>query len=425
MQFVPYWQDGAIAISPEPAGDPSGHYDVAIIGAGLTGLGAARKLAKDGAQVIVLEAETVGHGASGRNGGHLNNGLAHSFTAACARFGEKTAVSMYHAFDEGIDTIERIIAEENITCDFRRSGKLKLASKPHHMAAIAYDFEAVNRLADPDTALLSRDDLRGEIGSDAFHGAMLQDKSAMMHMGHFVNGLAAAAARYGADIYQHTPVTACVSIPRGHQLTVPQGEITARKVLLATGAYTTPPFNWFRRRMVPVGSFVIATRPLSEQEVAMTLPGDRTCVTSMNIGNYFRLSPDQRLIFGGRARFSTRSDQDSNAKSGAVLRRAMVDLFPHLAEVEIDYCWGGLVDMTKDRCPRAGQADGIYYAMGYSGHGAQIATNMGEIIADRMMGREREIPWAAIAWNAVPGHFGKPWFLPLVGTYFKLKDKFS
>ncbi len=425
MQFVPYWQDGEVTILPEPTGDPSGHYNVAIIGAGLTGLGAARKLAKDGAQVIVLEAGTVGHGASGRNGGHLNNGLAHSFTAACARFGEKTAVSMYRAFDEGIDTIERIIAKESITCNFRRSGKLKLASKPHHMAAIAHDFEAVNRLVDPDTALLSRDDLRGEIGSDAFHGAMLQDKSAMMHMGRFVNGIATAAARYGANIHQHMPVTACVSIPCGHRLTVPQGEITASKVLLATGAYTTPQFSWFRRRIVPVGSFVIATRPLSEQEVAMTLPGDRTCVTSMNIGNYFRLSPDRRLIFGGRARFSTRSDQDSDAKSGAVLRRAMVDIFPHLAGVEIDYCWGGLVDMTKDRYPRAGQVDGIYYAMGYSGHGAQIATHMGEIMADCMMGRDRNNPWTTLPWNAIPGHFGKPWFLPLVGTYFKLKDKFS
>lgn len=422
MKFKPYWQDCTRPTLPTPTRLPSGHYDVAIIGAGLTGLGAARKLAKDGTQVIVLEGNSIGHGASGRNGGHLNNGLAHSFTAACARFGEQTAVSMYHTFDEGIETIERIISQESITCDFRRSGKLKLASKPQHMTAIAKDFALINKLADSDTALLSRQELRREIGSNAFHGAMLQKKSAMMHIGRFIDGLAAAATRHGADIHQRTPVIACVKDARGHRLTFPNGDITARNVLLATGAYTPLQFNWFQRRIVPVGSYVIATRPLTECEIAMTLPGDRTCVTSLNIGNYFRLSPDRRLIFGGRARFSARSDQSSDAKSGEVLRRAMVDIFPHLEAVEIDFCWGGLVDMTQDRYPRAGEENGLYYAMGYSGHGVQIATHMGEIVADQMMGVKRTNPWAGLPWDAVPGHFGKPWFLPIVGAYFKIKD---
>ena len=423
MKFYPYWQDDTPALSSQPASACNGHYDVAVIGAGFTGLGAARKLAMEGASVVVLEAETIGHGASGRNGGHLNNGMAHSFKAACTRFGAEKATALYHAFDAGIDTIERIIAQENIACDFRRSGKLKLASKPQHMAAIARDFELLNQLADPDTALLGRDELQCEIGSDAFYGAVLQKKSAMMHMGRFVVGLANAALRHGAIIHQHTPVTVCSPAACGHQLKTTRGDITASSVLLATGAYTTADFNWFRRRMVPVGSFLIATRALSDREVALTLPGDRTCVTTMNIGNYFRLAPDRRLIFGGRARFSARADQNSNAKSGKVLRRAMIEIFPHLAEVEIEYCWGGLVDMTRDRYPRAGFAEGVHYAMGYSGHGAQIATHMGEIMADQIMGRNRDNPWADLPWSVVPGHFGKLWFLPLAGANFKLKDK--
>jgi hypothetical protein len=170
------------------------------------------------------------------------------------------------------------------------------------------------------------------------------------------------------------------------------------------------------------GSFLLATRPLTPSEVAATLPGNRTCVTSLNIGNYFRLAPDNRLIFGGRARFSARSDQQSDAKSGQILRRAMAGIFPHLAEVEVDYCWGGLVDMTQDRYPRAGQADGLWYAMGYSGHGAQIATHLGQIMADRIMGRDDGNPFADLPWAAVPFHTGKPWFLPLVGLYYKAKD---
>lgn len=182
MKYEPYWQVRTPAFSAKPDGDPGGHYHVAVIGAGFTGLGAVRKLAKHGASVVVLEAEPIGHGASGRNGGHLNNALGHSITAACARFGESRAVSMYRAFDEGIDTIERFVEEEGIACHFRRSGKLKLASKPAHMAAITRNFNAVHRLVDPDTALLNRDELRNEIGSGAFHGAMQQNKSGMMHM---------------------------------------------------------------------------------------------------------------------------------------------------------------------------------------------------------------------------------------------------
>lgn len=422
MKFTSYWQDDGPRFSGTP-GAPSGHYDVAVIGAGFTGLGAARKLAKDGARVAVFEAASVGFGASGRNGGHLNNGLAHSFTAACAQFGNDTAIAMYRSFDDGIDTIERILNEDGIACDFKRTGKLKLASKPQHMAGIESNFEAIHARVDADTALLSREDLRSEVGSDAFHGAMLQRKSASMHMGRFVTGLAQAADRHGAQIYENSPVMAVEKDLHGHRVEASTGTVTAKNVLLATGAYTTKAFGWFRRRIIPVGSFLIATRPLTSDEIAATLPGNRTCVTSMNVGNYFRLSPDNRLIFGGRARFSADSNQSSDAKSGAVLRAAMAQMFPHLAEVQIDYCWGGMVDMTKDRYPRTGRSGGLHYAMGYSGHGAQIATHLGEIMADQISGTPRENPWADLPWPQVPGHFGKPWFLPLVGAYYTVKDK--
>ena len=136
---------------------------------------------------------------------------------------------------------------------------------------------------------------------------------------------------------------------------------------------------------MPVGSFVIATRPLSDAEAAETLPGNRTYVTSMNIGNYFRLAPDRRLIFGGRARFSARADRASDAQSGAILRRAMVALFPHLAAVEIDYCWGGLVDMTWDRLPRAGHAEAFITPWAIPGMAPRSPPH-GEMIADRMLG---------------------------------------
>ena len=421
MKFVSYWRDTAEAFAEGAQGPVEGHYDVAVIGGGFTGLGAARQLAKAGAKVVVLEADRVGSGASGRNGGHLNNGLAHSYPVAKAQLGRERAMALYKALDASIDTIAELIVEEGIACDFRRAGKLKLASKPKHFDQIARSFEAIHREVDPDTALISAADLRTEIGSPYF-GAMLFKKSAMMHMGKYAAGLAKAARRHGAAIYEQTPVTAMSREGARHELTTPRGILTAEQVFVATGAYTTENFGFFRRRIVPVGSFIIATRPLSASEVAETMPGNRTCVNSMNIGNYFRLSPDNRLIFGGRARFSAASDPRSDAKSGAILRASLARTFPQLVDVEIDYCWGGLVDMTADRYPRAGRHDGLWYAMGYSGHGAQLSTHLGMIVADEMLGRGDANPMKGFKWPAVPGHFGKPWFLPLVGAYYRMLD---
>ncbi|APO79703.1 FAD dependent oxidoreductase protein (plasmid) [Rhizobium etli 8C-3] len=423
MKFESYWHDTAPKFRGASDGDIEGHYDVAVIGGGFTGLAAARQLARSGARVAVLEANHIGWGASGRNGGHLNNGLAHSFIAAKAELGVERAVALYRAFDDSIDTIERIVDEEQIDCDFRRAGKLKLASKPQHFGTIARNFEAVHREVDPDTALLTADDVKAEVGSP-FYGAMLSKKSAMMHMGRYVAGLAEAAARHGATIFEDAQVTRhTISGPK-HRLETPRGKLSADHVLVATGAYTSgTSFGYFQRRIIPVGSFLIATRPLTAAEVAATMPGNRTCTTSMNIGNYFRLSPDNRLIFGGRARFAATSDQRSDAKSGAILRASLARIFPHLASVEIDYCWGGLVDMTKDRYPRAGYVDGVWYAMGYSGHGAQLSTHLGMIIADEILGKAAPNPLRGLEWPAVPGHFGKPWFLPLVGLYYKALDR--
>lgn len=422
-RYTSYWHDSA----PDFAGGTllPATVDVAVIGGGFTGLGAARRLAMAGRKVVVLEAQTVGFGASGRNGGHLNNGLAHSYLAARTAFGPARAQAMWRAFDDGIDRIVQIIAEEGIDCDFRPAGKLKLASKPAHMDSIARNYDAIRAEVDPDTELLTRADLAREIGSDIFHGAMLQKRSAMMHMGRFVTGLAQAAARHGAMIAEQTPMTALAGEDGAWQINTPRGPIVARQVLVATGAYTGAVLPWFRRRLVPVGSFLIATRPLSAPEAQAIMPGNRTCVNSMNIGNYWRLSPDNRLIFGGRARFSARSDQRSDAKAGAILRAAMLRVFPQLAGVEVDHCWGGLVDMTADRYPRAGQANGLWYAMGYSGHGAQLATHLGETVADQMMGLRNGNPFDHLPWGAVPGHTGSPWFLPLVGMYCRARDLVS
>lgn len=425
MEFTSYWHATSTPFAQGAEGPVEGTFDVAVIGGGFTGLSAARSLAKTGAKVALLESHHVGYGGSGRNGGHLNNGLAHGYAAAKAELGAAMAERLYHTLDASVDTIEAIVAEEGIDCAFRRAGKLKLASKPGHVAALRANYELVHREVDPDTDFLEAGDLKSEVGEAPFHGAMLSKKSGMMHMGRFVNGMAGAAHRHGAVIWENAPVTARTREGAGWRIVTPRGELTAKQVVLATDAYTSGPFEWFRRRILSVGSFIIATRPLTAAEIAATMPGNRTCVTTMNIGNYFRLSPDNRLIWGGRARFSATSDQSSDAKSGAILRRSLAQTFPHLADVGIDYCWGGLVGMTKDRYPRAGTADGVLYSMGYSGHGAQMSTHMGTVLAEMAMGNPKANPLAGLDWPAIPLYSGKPWFLPVVGMYFKLKDMIS
>lgn len=429
MKYASYWHDTAAPFAGAQPGPVEGRVDVAVIGGGFTGLNAARTLARGGVSVAVLEASHVGAGASGRNGGHLNNGIAHGYAAAKAHLGAERAHALYRAYDRSIDMIEDLVREEGIDCDFRRSGKLKLASKASHVAGLRANFDLLQREVDPETRWLDRHALGDEVGSDEFHGAILYEKSAMVHMGRYVNGLAEAAHRHGARIWEQAPVTDRQRGGAGWVLKTPRGNISADHVIAATDAYSGSvqgaPFAHFRRRIVPVGSFIIATRPLSDAEVADVMPGNRTCVTSLNIGNYFRLSPDNRLIFGGRARFSATSDQRSDARSGVILRASLERIFPQLAGVPIDYCWGGLVGMTKDRFPRAGVADDMIFGMGYSGHGAQMSTLMGQVLADIAMGRTDTNPLEGLDWPAIPAHSGKPWFLPVVGAWFALKDRLS
>lgn len=423
IRYMSYWQDTAAPFDGSAEGPATGRFDAAVIGGGFTGLAAARKLALRGMKVAVLEAGTVGSGASGRNGGHVNNGLAHSYLAAREAFGAKGAQALYRAFDAAVDTVERVIGEEHIACDFRRSGKLKLAAKPSHYEGLARNYEAIRREVDPEIELLGPGDLSREISSGVFHGGLVWRRSAQMHMGRYAAGLAAAAVRHGATIWERAPVTGLRTRDGGHEVVTARGTIQADRVLLATGASTAGPFAWLRRRIVPIGSFILATRPLSAFEADDILPGRRNCTTSLNVGNYFRLSADNRLIFGGRARFTSSVDPRKDAKSAEILQASLAEIFPQIAGVGIDYCWGGLVDMTKDRLPRAGRRDGVWYAMGYSGHGAQMATHLGEIMAEEMAGGVAANPFAGLPWKAVPGHFGKPWFLPAVGLYYRALDR--
>ncbi|PWK80796.1 glycine/D-amino acid oxidase-like deaminating enzyme [Lentzea atacamensis] len=421
MKFTPYWLDTAPQGPDRSRTNIGGHVDVAIVGAGLTGLSAALHLARKGANVHVFEKETVGWGASGRNGGMATTGLSIGFRDAVSRYGLDIAKAYLLAYHDAVDTVEKVISDEGIDCDFARTGKLNLASRPAHLDGMRKTAEMLSGLGF-EHRVVGRNELRAEIGSDQFHGAMVDSRSAGLHVGKFTKGLAEAAVRAGATIHEKAPVEQFRRLGgTKHELVTARGTVRADQVLVATSGYTGRPFRWQQVRIAPVGSFIIVTEPLGEDACDELLPTRRMASTSKNLLNYFRITPDHRLLFGGRARF-TMSNPQSDEKCGRILQRGMTEFFPHLANARVDYCWGGLVDMSMDRMVHAGERDGLFYSLGYSGHGVQMATHMGKQMAEYLNGTVTANPWRDLKFNRIPGHFGPPWFLPFAGAFYKFKD---
>ena len=425
MKLTPYWLDTA---------KPSGDYrrtevpqdvDVLIVGAGFTGLSAALELAKHGASVAVIEQHVVGWGASGRNGGMATTGLAIGFGSAIKRYGTTRAVAMFREYNKAIDTIEDLVTEFAIDCDFERSGKLSLAFHPSHYAGMLESQKQLAELADYEVTVIPKSEIHSEIGTDFYYGATVDPLGAGLHVGKFVHGLAQAAVDAGAVICEDAEVTSLKRVSGSvHDVQTTRGAVRAKQVLIATSGYTGSLTPWLQRRVVPVGSFIIVTEPLPDDVVNRILPNRRQAADSKLLTYYFRITPDNRLLFGGRARFAL-SNPGSDLKSAQILEKAMLTLFPYLAGTRIDYTWGGLVDISMDRMVHAGAHNGVFYSICYSGHGVQMATYMGKQMALSLAGQPSSNVWRDLKNPPVPGHFGPPWFLPFIGGAAKVIDRFS
>lgn len=363
--------------------------DVAVIGAGLTGLSAALTLSKLGVRVIVLEAHGVGWGASSRNGGMVLSGLKLGPRELVDRFGPQAARDLDSASIAAIDFVERLVREEQIACDFVRCGHLALASKPTHYERLARDAELIARDFGRQVRLVPREELREETGSPSYHGALLDEASAGVHPAKLVHGLAQAARRAGAQICEQTKVVRIQrranGSSRAFSITTRNAMVNADTVIIATGAYTGSESPWLLRRIVPIGSYVIATEPLSAELAREISPHGRMMYDSKRFLHYFRLTPDCRLLFGGRASFVPESAA-ACAQSAEILRRDMIEVFPQLRTVGIEYAWGGTLDFTYDMLPHAGTIDGVYYAVGYAGHGVAMALYLGARLAAALAG---------------------------------------
>jgi glycine/D-amino acid oxidase-like deaminating enzyme len=425
MKQVPYWLDTAPRF-PDRSGNPlPDQADVLVIGGGITGLSTALHCARRGATVVLVEKDRIGSGASGRNGSMCTQGLTIGVGQARQRYGQERARELYDAFRTAVDVVEQLTETEKIDCDFVRSGRLGVAFKPEHHEAQKAAHADLARNFGHETVLISKSELRSELGSDYYHGALLDPLSAGLHVGKYVHGLAEAAERSGVEIHERNAATGVQRLPTGgFDVETLHGTVRAKQVMVATDAYTDKSFPWLRKRLICVGSFIIVTEPLGDDVAREIIPKARLVVDTKNIGHYLRLTPDNRLAFGGRARFAP-SDPESDRKSGTVLKREMTEIFPQLADVGIDYVWGGSVGFSYDRIPHAGEADGLYYSMGYCGHGVQMATYMGQRMAEVMDGHPEANPLRGLGFPKVPVPFynGTAWFLPFAGAYYRAKDR--
>jgi len=427
VKEYPYWRDGAAAASQQSTVDSrqvverSRRRDVVIVGAGYTGLSAARTLARAGGDVLVVEREDVGGGASSRNAGQVLTGLRVDPATLVARYGPLRARNLFETATAAIARLEALIADERIECQYARVGHIQAASAAGHFDDLKTQQTLLARVFGHRVELVSRSEQRTEVGSDAYHGLLVDERSGALQPARYVGGLAAAAAGAGAALATGVAVTAVRRESSGWAVTTSAGEVATRDVLFATDAYTDGAAPALQRRYIPVGSYIIVTAPLSRDAAASLLPRRRTAFDSKHFLHYFRLTADDRLLFGGRAEFAT-PDESTTRRAAAILRRDLESVFPQLAEVAIEYAWGGTVGFTRDQMPRAGLLDGVYYAGGYGGHGVAMATHLGEQIARRIAGEAIESPFFDDRFPAIPLYSGNPWFLPLVGAYYRLMD---
>jgi glycine/D-amino acid oxidase-like deaminating enzyme len=411
---------------------PSGHdanplpetVDVAVIGGGYTGLSAALTLAKRGTSVAVLEAETIGWGASSRNGGMVLTGLKIPMQNAIQRYGRDFARRLFQCSLDSIDTVERFCKEEGIQCGFARTGHILTANKPKHYASLASEVEFMAREFNHEVRLISRDEQRAEIGSDAYYGALVDEVSAGLNPAQYMIGLGNAAEKAGATLHARTRVSRLGRREKRFLVETGRGSLTAENVIVATNGYTGSVTPQLRRRIIPIGSFIIATEPLSVDLASALIPHKRMIFDFKHFLNYFRLSDDNRMIFGGRAAFFP-ENQRTVSRSAVILQREMVAIFPPLRDVEIEYAWGGTLGFAFDLMPHLGEMEGLFYALGYAGHGVAMATYLGKSVAEAMLGGSiREHPFAAFPFPGVPlGLYHRnPWFLPLIGLWHRILD---
>jgi len=359
--------------------------DVCVVGGGFSGLNTALELAERGMSVIVLEAHKIGWGASGRNGGQLIRGVGHGLEQFEGIIGKDGVRQMKLMGLEAVEIVRQRVERYNIACDLTW-GYCDLANKPRDLEGFAEEAEELRGLGyRHETRLLQANEVRSVVGSDRYVGGLVDMGSGHLHPLNLALGEAAAAAQLGVKLFENSAVT---RIDYGPEVRVhtAQGSVRAKSLVLGCNAYLKDLNPQLSGKVLPAGSYIIATEPLSEAQAHALLPQNMAVCDQRVALDYYRLSADRRLLFGGACHYSGRDPQDI----GAYMRPKMLDVFPHLANVKIDYQWGGMIGIGANRLPQIGRLPdqpNVYFAQAYSGHGVNATHLAGKLLAEAISGQ--------------------------------------
>ena len=416
-----YYADSADKQLAYPALLGDQRADICIIGAGYTGLSSALHLAERGYSVVVIEAETVGFGASGRNGGHVGIGQRKDQYYLEKQFGNEIARGLWDMGLEALDTVKQLIEKHRIDCDLKQ-GIVHLA----HRRKYCSEFEAeVEHLRDnyqfDQMEYIDADTLPGFLDSQAYYGAQWDKASMHLHPLKYAQGLAKAATKAGVSIFEHSKV---LSYSQDNSVVVhtATGTVTASELVLACNGYIDklePKINGY---IMPINNFVIATEPLPDELAQAVSAKDTAMQDSRFVINYWKLSADKRLIFGGGENYRRGFPADIKG----FVRKYMLQVYPQLHDVKIDYGWGGTLAITLNRLPHFGRlGNNIWHMQGYSGHGVPTATFAGKLIAEAISGKlERFDLISDLPTRKFPGGTLLRWPGMVAGMlYFALRDR--
>ena len=419
----PLWLD-ALALAPEAA-EPAlpETADVVIVGAGYTGLSAALTLARAGRDVVVLDAHEPGYGCSRRNGGQCGASLKPGLAGLTRRFGSARAIAMLGEARESLEHLAAFVAEEGIACDFARPGRFVGAHTPRHYERLARDLEARRRALGVEVWAVPRAEQRQEIGSDLYYGGGVYADHAAVQPARYHAGLRARAEAAGARVVADTPVTALARDGEAVVAATPRGRLRAHDAIVATNGYSvlTGALRPFRRRVIPIGSYMIATEPQPEALIRRLSPKGRVLNDTRRVVLYFRASPDgRRMVFGGRVALAETDPRVSAPR----LHALMTEIFPELASARISHSWMGFIAYTFDHLPHVGAIDRIHYAMGYCGSGVAMATWLGRKAALKVLGAaEGRSAFDGLPFPTRPLYGGLPWFLAGAVAWYRLLDR--
>lgn len=391
--------------------------DVAIVGAGYTGLNAALELARGGREVVVLEAGDPGHGCSTRNGGQVSASLHVPLGALTRRLGRERAVALHREGENALDWVEALVRREGIDCDFVRSGHFHAAHTPRH-------FERLARGTDEDieeTFVVPPEAQHHELGTAIRHGGLVYPRHASLHPARYHRALLARAVEAGVSVVPHCRASAIGPDRRGVVLSTSGGRMHAAQAIVASNGYTDTLVPWLRRRIVPIGSQVVATEPLPESLVDELLPTNRTVTDTRKVVYYYRASPDRRrIVFGGRV-----SVHDCGPEVGGPrLHAELCRLFPALRGTRLSHAWSGSVAFSFDELPHVGSHDGVHHALGYCGSGIAMASYLGAKLGRRLLDPDAgRTAFDGLPFPTRPLYTGRPWFLPAVIAWYRWRDR--